>query len=40
LFDGRDGKPGLKQKELDLRAAKDGKPHRDFETGFIVPAEF
>jgi hypothetical protein len=40
LLNGKDGAPGLKQKELDLRAAKDGKPRRDYETGFEIPAEF
>jgi hypothetical protein len=39
-LDGRDGAPGLKQREADLRAQLDGKPRRDFETGLTIPAEF
>ena len=40
LLNGSGDQPGLKARELDLRAAKDGKPRRDYSTGLVIPAEF
>lgn len=40
LYEGKDGVPGLRQKELDLRLQLAGKARTDFETGLKIPADF
>jgi hypothetical protein len=40
LLHGRGEAPGLKHREVALRAQLEGKPYRDHHTGFDVPPEF
>jgi hypothetical protein len=40
LLNGRGDQPGLKHREVALRAQLEGKPYRDHHTGFDVPPEF